>query len=92
MAEKCTENRVRQPCFESLFDRSARYPFGKFEQGTIIRIATTERKLVTIPKMTFEEMLINLLNVVGIWLGVSITDCITSLVNGLNWIDNQRIR
>ena len=51
----------------------------------------TEQKLFASPKITFEDLLINLLKVIGIFLGLSICDCITSLTNGINWLNNQRI-
>ena len=84
---KCKEQCDRRPCEESFFGFSSLY----FTYGTsIMSVALNEQKLVTSPSMTFEDLLIDLLKVVGIWVGLSISDCITSLTNGIIWLNNQR--
>ena len=90
IARKCDEQCSGRPCFKSNFQETASVINPK-HQTFRLRMEVTETKLVTSPRMTFEELLISLLNVFGIWLGLSIIDCVTYLMNGLNWIDNQRI-
>ena len=86
--QKCQSKYAEQPCTGSFFV-SAKYRVAN--DLSLIAMSLTEQKLVTSPRMAFDELLINLLKVIGIFLGLSISDCITSLINGLTWLNNQRI-
>ena len=89
ITEQCSKICSKRACIESFYSPViSEYFMGHF---SAIRMILAERKLITTPKMNFEEFLINQLNVLGIWLGLSISNCITFVINGHNWIDNQRI-
>ena len=89
LIRRCQTHCARRPCTGSVFG-STTYEY-KYN-SSLIGMSFTEQQLIVSPKMSFEDLLINLLQVMGIWIGLSISDCITSLINGLIWLNNQRIR
>ena len=88
IALKCRKLCSRRPCTGSFFE-SVMYQYP--HKLSLIGMSLTEQRLLTSPKMAFAELLINLLKIIGIWVGLSISDCIKSLTNGLIWLYNQRI-
>ena len=75
--------------YSGTFFGSVKYRYPK--NDSFIGMTMSEQRLVTSPKMAFEDLLINLLQVIGIFLGLSISDCFRSLTNGLIYLNNQRI-
>ena len=87
IVEKCRKQCARRPCFGSFFG-SLKYIYNNMNR---IGFTLTEQKLVTRPKMAFDELFVYLLQVIGIWIGFGISDFITSLTNVIIWLHSQRL-
>ena len=88
IAQKCRKKCTRTSCYGTFYG-SVMYKFPY--NVSVVGLSSTEIRLVTSPKMAFDELLINLLQVIGILLGLSVSDCFRFLANGLIWLNTQRI-